>query len=101
MPQFDPADIAALRQQGDLTDFLLSLGGRSTTPKKTRPDVAEPAYAIPHVGAWPLGTAATGIAPAEHTCPRCRAQARPNLVALDGGLRDHHQHVTSDDREAA
>ncbi|MFD8545582.1 hypothetical protein [Streptomyces sp. NPDC059649] len=101
MTHFDPADIAALRAQGDLTEFLLSLGGRTATPKKAQVEAPAPAYTIPHVGAWPLGTAATGVASAEHSCPRCRAQARPNLVALDGGLRDRHQHVTNDDRKAA
>ncbi len=91
MTRFDAADIAALRQQGDLTEFLLSLGGRgrSATPKKPPSEPAADAYTIPHRGAWPLGTAATGPSPTEHSCPQCRAHARPSLTAAPGVKRDH------------
>jgi hypothetical protein len=66
----DPADIAALREQGDLKDYLLSLAGR--TPTKPKPAVAEPTgpgYHIARPGAWPCGTAATGPTPPPCTHP--------------------------------
>jgi hypothetical protein len=101
MATFDPADIAALRQQGDLKEFLLSLSGRTPAKRPARSEPEGEDYTIPHVGAWPLGTAATGIAPAEHSCPRCRAQSRPSLVAVPGGRQDHHGHDKDYSQEAA
>ncbi|MET9521476.1 hypothetical protein [Streptomyces coeruleorubidus] len=70
----DPADIAAMREQGDLKDYLLSLAGR--TPSKPKPNLAaapDPGYRITHTGGWPLGTAATGPTPPpdQCTCAKC------------------------------
>ncbi|WP_329330805.1 hypothetical protein OIU81_03165 [Streptomyces sp. NBC_01454] len=101
MTAFDPADIAALRQQGDLKEFLLSLGGRAPAKRAARSEPEGADYTIPHLGAWPLGTAATGVAPAEHSCPRCRAQARPSLVAIPGARRDHPGCANDYSQEAA
>jgi hypothetical protein len=66
----DPADIAAMREQGDLKDYLLSLTGRA--PAKPKPAAAEPAgpsYHIRRPGAWPCGTAASG--PTPRPCGNC------------------------------
>ena len=60
----DPDDIAALRADGDLVSYLLSLTGR--TPAKPKPaatEPPEPAYHIPRPGAWPCGTAPSGPTP--------------------------------------
>ncbi|MEU5496122.1 hypothetical protein [Streptomyces griseofuscus] len=57
-------DIAAMREDGDLTAYLIALTGR--TPAKPKPAETEPprpAYHIPRKGAWPCGTAATGPTP--------------------------------------
>jgi hypothetical protein len=70
----DPADIAALRADGDLKDYLLSLTGRTPAkPKPTLTAVPSPAYRIAHTGGWPLGTAATGPTPPadQCTCAKC------------------------------
>lgn len=80
-------DIAALKADGDLAGYLLSLTGR--TPKRaSRPVLAvapDPGYRIAHVGGWPLGTAATGPTPPPDVCtcakcggnPASRAEHRP------------------------
>lgn len=63
----DPADIAAMREQGDLKDFLLALTGRAPAiPEPAAAEPAPPPYTIPRPGAWPIGTAATGPTPG---CP--------------------------------
>lgn len=63
------ADIVAMREQGDLKAYLLSLGGRTPTPERdTEP--AKPPYHIPRPGAWPCGTAATG--PTPPPCGDCK-----------------------------
>jgi hypothetical protein len=58
-------DIAAMREDGDLTDYLISLTGRARTKPKPAEDAepAPPAYHIPRPGAWPCGTAASGSTP--------------------------------------
>lgn len=66
----DVEDIAALRADGDLVSYLLSLTGR--TPTKPKPAEAEPpapAYHIPRKGAWPCGTAPSG--PTPPPCGNC------------------------------
>jgi hypothetical protein len=67
----DPRDIVAMREQGDLKAYLLSLAGRTPTPE---PETAEPGYHIPRKGAWPCGTAATGPTPAP--CNDCTPKPR-------------------------
>jgi len=68
-------DIAAMREQGDLKDYLLSLVGAA--PAKPKPArltaVPDPGYRITHFGGWPLGTAATGPTPPpdQCTCAKC------------------------------
>lgn len=69
MTDIDTADIVAMREQGDLKAYLLSLTGRaSATAADTEP--AKPAYHIPRPGAWPCGTAASGPTPAP--CEDCK-----------------------------
>lgn len=71
MTGIDNADIVAMREQGDLKAYLLSLGG--LTPKNVATaDKAppKPSYHIPRPGAWPCGTAATGPTPAP--CNDCQ-----------------------------
>jgi hypothetical protein len=80
-------DIAAMRAQGDLKEYLLSLIGDAPAPAKPAPltAVPAPAYRIAHTGGWPLGTAATGPTPPPDTCtcakcggnPASRANHRP------------------------
>jgi hypothetical protein len=70
----DPADIAAMREQGDLKDYLLSLAGRaSAKPKPNLAAAPGPGYRIAHTGGWPIGTAATGPTPppGQCTCAKC------------------------------
>jgi hypothetical protein len=64
----DPADVIAMREQGDLTAYLLSLGGRTRTSEKST-EPAEPGYHIPRKGAWPCGTAPSG--PTPPPCGNC------------------------------
>lgn len=63
--QPEPADIAAMREDGDLEAYLRALTGR--TPAKPKPAPAErkkPAFHIARPGAWPCGTAPSGPTPA-------------------------------------
>lgn len=78
MTQPTPEDIAAMRADGSLIDYLKYL-----TSQVPRPDVkpVKPAltvvpdfgYRIAHTGGWPLGTAATGPTPPpdQCTCAKC------------------------------
>jgi hypothetical protein len=62
----DPDDIAALRADGDLVAYLLSLtSGKPAKPKPAEPDAEPepPTYHIPRKGAWPCGTAPSGPTP--------------------------------------
>ena len=64
-------DIAAMREDGDLTDYLIALTGRSRTkPKPAEAEPEPPAYHIPRKGAWPCGTAPSG--PTPPPCTDCR-----------------------------
>lgn len=78
MNQPTAEDIAAMRADGDLKDYLLTLAGRA--PAKPAPvvaAVADPAYRITHTGGWPIGTAATGPTPTHGrcTCAKCEQAA--------------------------
>jgi hypothetical protein len=68
-------NIAAMRADGSLHDYLQHLAGRRITPKPpTLTAVPAPAYRITHAGGWPLGTAASGpLAPSVDrcTCAKC------------------------------
>jgi hypothetical protein len=76
-------DIAALREQGDLKDYLLALAGRTPAkPKPTRAVVPDPGYRIAHVGGWPLGTAASGPTPPPDVCTCARCGGNPNNPAI-------------------
>ncbi|MFF5473383.1 hypothetical protein [Streptomyces achromogenes] len=67
----DPEDIAALRADGDLTAYLISLTGRTpATPKPADAEPEPPTYHIPRKGAWPCGTAPSGPTPAP--CTDCQ-----------------------------
>lgn len=73
----DLEDIAALRQDGDLATYLLSLtegpAERDDKPATETPEAEEPDYVIPHRGAWPIGSAPSGPTPMHGncTCPTC------------------------------
>jgi hypothetical protein len=71
----DLDDIAALREDGDLAAYLLSLAGDAPAKPKPAPLAAapDPGYRVAHVGGWPIGSAATGPTPAHDrcTCPKC------------------------------
>jgi hypothetical protein len=58
----DTADIVAMRQQGDLKAYLLSLASRTPAPAPAE-ETSRPGYHIRRPGAWPCGTAATGPTP--------------------------------------
>lgn len=71
-------DIAALRAEGGLRDYLLHITGRSVVPPKpTLTAVPAPPYRITHVGGWPLGTAATGPTPPPDTCTCAKCGGNP------------------------
>jgi hypothetical protein len=79
----DANDIAAMREQGDLKNYLLSLTGRAPAkPKPALAAVPDPSYRIAHVGGWPLGTAASGPTPPADrcSCPKCK-QPAPGLAS--------------------
>jgi hypothetical protein len=77
MNQPTAEDFAAMREQGDLKDYLLSLAGRAPKPKPTLTAVPAPAYRITHTGGWPLGTAATGPTPPPDTCTCAKCGGNP------------------------
>jgi hypothetical protein len=73
-------NIAAMRQDGSLRDYLTHLAGRRVTAKpKPAPltAVPSPGYRIAHVGGWPLGTAATGRTPPPDVCTCARCGGNP------------------------
>ncbi|HEY6117672.1 MAG TPA: hypothetical protein VI172_17090 [Candidatus Dormibacteraeota bacterium] len=70
----DSADIVAMREQGDLKAYLLSLAGRTPTSAPAATGPAELGYHIPRKGAWPCGTAASGPTPTP--CDDCTPQPR-------------------------
>jgi hypothetical protein len=72
-------DIAAMREQGDLRDYLLSLVGGSRAKPKPVPLTAVPGpdYRVAHVGGWPLGTAATGPTPPPDVCTCAKCGGNP------------------------
>ncbi|MFJ6559917.1 hypothetical protein ACIQMV_08550 [Streptomyces sp. NPDC091412] len=73
-------DIAAMREDGDLLPYLLSLAGRAPAkPKPTLTAVPAPAYRIAHTGGWPLGTAPTGPTPPADACT-CPQHQQPATV---------------------
>jgi hypothetical protein len=78
------ADIAAMREQGDLKDFLLSLTGRTPKPETVaEPEPAGPGYRIAHPGGWPIGSAASGPTPTHGRCAciKCHQAAVVHLPA--------------------
>jgi hypothetical protein len=92
MNQPTAEDIAALRADGDLHDYLLALTGRTPAPKPAPLAAApDPGYRIAHTGGWPIGTAATGPTPTHGrcTCPKC---AQADVVQLP----QQHQHQTGE-----
>ena len=78
MNQPTTEDIAAMREDGDLKDYLLALAGRPAKPKPARLAVApDPGYRVAHVGGWPLGTAATGPTPPPDVCTCAKCGGNP------------------------
>ena len=82
----DIEDIAAMRADGDLKDYLLSFAAAAPAPKaKPKPTltaVESPGYRIAHVGGWPLGTAATGPTPPADTCTCPKCGGNPNSRSI-------------------
>ena len=82
----DIEDIAAMRADGDLKDYLLSFAATAPAPKaKPKPTlsaVESPGYRIAHVGGWPLGTAASGPTPPPDTCTCARCGGNPASPAI-------------------
>lgn len=79
------ADIAAMREQGDLQDFLRSLAGRTPKPQPVAaPEPADPGYRIVHAGGWPIGSAASGPTPTHGRCAciQCDQAAVVQLPAV-------------------
>ena len=69
-------DIAAMREDGDLLPYLLSLTGRIPAPPKPAAiEPGKPAYHIARPGAWPCGTAASG--PTPNPCGDCDPKGTP------------------------
>ena len=72
-----PEDIAAMRADGSLHDYLRYLTSQTAkpapTPKPAVTAVPDLGYRITHTGGWPLGTAASGPTPPpdQCTCARC------------------------------
>jgi hypothetical protein len=85
-------DIAALREQGDLKDYLLSLVGRApmktVKPKPVLAAVPAAGYRIAHTGGWPLGTAATGPTPPPDACTCARCSHNPNSTTTHRQIGD-------------
>lgn len=71
----DEADIAAMREQGDLIDYIKSLTGRPPKQRETEPTDEKPCYHIRRPGAWPCGTAPSG--PTPPPCADCREGSPP------------------------
>lgn len=83
----DPADITAMREQGDLREYLLSLTGRTPKPQPAiEEEPADPGYRVAHRGGWPIGSAATGPTPTHGrcTCLQCEQAAVVQLPAQTG-----------------
>jgi len=78
-----PEDIAAMRDDGSLMDYLKYLTSQAPRPdaKPAKPALAavpDPGYRIAHVGGWPLGTAASGPTPPPDRCTCARCGGNPN-----------------------
>lgn len=65
-------DVAAMRKQGDLQDYLRSvIADVPVAPRLRQAAPAapqDPGYRITHTGGWPIGTAATGPTPTHGRC---------------------------------
>lgn len=89
----DLDDIAAMRRDGDLKGFLLSLAATAPAPApaKSKPAlsaVPAPAYRIAHAGGWPLGTAASGLTPPPDACTCARCGGNPGSRASHRPIGD-------------
>ncbi|CAH9419566.1 hypothetical protein SGL43_06621 [Streptomyces globisporus] len=70
-----PEDIAAMRADGDLLDYIRSLTGRPPKQRQAEPKPEpKPCYHIRRPGAWPCGTAPTG--PTPKPCTDCQPPER-------------------------
>ncbi|WP_394436200.1 hypothetical protein [Streptomyces sp. SGAir0957] len=88
MPQLSTDDIAAMRKQGDLGDYLRSVIAAAPAPAKPQPAAAPaPAdygHTLAHRGGWPIGAAATGPTPMHGRCSciRCDQAAVVQLPTV-------------------
>jgi len=71
----DEADIAAMREQGDLIGYIKSLTGRPPKQRTAPSEPEAPCYHIRRPGAWPCGTAPAG--PTPEPCADCQAGRTP------------------------
>ena len=85
MIQPTPEDIAAMRADGSLRDYLKYLTSQAEMPtaksKPTLTAVPTAGYRIAHTGGWPLGTAVTGPTPQPDACTCARCGGNPNSTA--------------------
>ncbi|WP_328336808.1 hypothetical protein [Streptomyces violaceus] len=93
MTQPTPEDIAAMRADGSLIDYLKYLTSQAPRPdaKPVQPrltSVPTPGYRIAHTGGWPLGTAATGPTPPPDICTCAKCGGNPNSPAVHRQIGD-------------
>lgn len=72
MTGFHADDLAAIREEGSLVALFTQLAGQTLKPPVLNESEAEPAYHIPHKGAWPCGTAPSG--PTPPPCGTCHTE---------------------------
>ena len=74
MTDIRPEDIAAMRAEGTLRDYIRMTTGRpvAAAPEPVATEPETPCYHIRRPGAWPCGTAATG--PTPKPCSDCRKE---------------------------
>ncbi|MFD5294740.1 hypothetical protein ACFWJU_05985 [Streptomyces mutabilis] len=90
MTQPTPEDIAAMRADGSLRDYLKFLTSQAEKPaaapaKPTLAAIPTAGYRIAHTGGWPLGTAATGPTPPPDVCTCTRCGGNPNSRVVHRG----------------
>lgn len=71
MSDFQPDDLAAVREEGSLVALFTQLAGKTLPPAaEPEAETRTPGYHIPRKGAWPCGTAPSG--PTPPPCDDCQ-----------------------------